>query len=169
MEPPRRFLRPRFSAYAFHLFSAVALTSVALHSLNQKKTAEAERRNLDAKVSILEDVAVRIRQRDNISVAEVDRLLRLADTHDLESRGSSEKKDESAPSWKEVVLGQPKTSRHEDLELEEIKKQWNLALMTQSTVKSASLSGPPPLIASSHSASIQPSPRSSGSQKATFY
>jgi hypothetical protein len=96
-------MTPR-SRYIPELIYALAFSSISVHLLWQRRAAEADRRHYTARLSILDDLAARLRAGQVVSDVEVARLRRLAetigeDTHSGESIG-----------WREVVFGRKETS-----------------------------------------------------------
>ena len=101
------------SAYIPHLIYSTALTSISFHLLFQKKQSEVDRAHLNAQISILESLAHRLRSRQEVSDEEIERLCKLAKTHEDHSGVGT--KSESV-SWKDVFLG--RTSKEDARERE---------------------------------------------------
>ncbi|KAI0002401.1 hypothetical protein BJV74DRAFT_759706, partial [Russula compacta] len=85
--------------YIPELVYALAFSSISVHLLWQRRAAETDRRHHSARLSILGELAARLRAGDPVSDAEVARLRRLAETvkediHPGESIG-----------WREVIFG----------------------------------------------------------------
>jgi len=92
------------SSYIPHLIYSTALTSLSFHLLFQKKQSEMDRAHLAAQTSILEALAHRLRSGQNISDEEVERLCRLAKTHeDTHAEEAGVKREKVG--WKDVFLG----------------------------------------------------------------
>lgn len=79
--------RPRLSAqrrrtmplpaYLPHLLYATAVSSLALHYLNTKKETKNQVWFAQARISVLEDIATRLRAGEDLPDAEIERLKRL--------------------------------------------------------------------------------------------
>lgn len=92
--------------YIPELIYALAFSSISVNLLWQRRAAETDRRHYSARLSILDELAGRLRAGGEVTDAEVARLRRLAetvgeDTHAGESIG-----------WREVIFGR-KESRLE--------------------------------------------------------
>ena len=92
------------TSYIPHLIYSTALTSLSLHLLYQKKQSEMDRAHLAAQTSILEALAHRLRSGQNISDEEVERLCRLAKTHE-ETHAEEAGVKRAKVGWKDVFLG----------------------------------------------------------------
>ncbi|TFY59378.1 hypothetical protein EVJ58_g5816 [Rhodofomes roseus] len=81
-----------------------------MHLLSQRKTAEAERFQLAAQLSLLEPTAARLRSGERIPSQELDRITKLVRSH---RAGTSEREEGSGEeiSWREVMLGRKKDAR----------------------------------------------------------
>lgn len=101
---------------------------MAFHVLNQRRTAEAERFHLEAKMTILEDLSSKIRSQDPPNLDDVGRLLKLAETHSLEAATEYDvtvaPRSAVTPSWRETIFGRKFDTKKEDTDLEEVKRQW---------------------------------------------
>ncbi|EIW80275.1 hypothetical protein CONPUDRAFT_34734, partial [Coniophora puteana RWD-64-598 SS2] len=82
---------------------ATAITSISIHSLWQRKCAEEDRARIQAHVSILEDLAARLRSDDAISGQEVAKLRQLASGSKGLYNGPSAAAGEMG--WLEVLWG----------------------------------------------------------------
>jgi len=101
---PALLLQMPVSAYIPHLIYATALTSLSFHLLFQKKQSEIDHAHLAAQTSILESLAHRLRSGQDILDEEVERLCRLAKTHEeTHVEGAGVKREKVG--WKEVFLG----------------------------------------------------------------
>ncbi|KAI9511481.1 hypothetical protein F5148DRAFT_326014 [Russula earlei] len=85
--------------YIPELAYALAFSSISVHLLWQRRAAETDRRHYSARLSILDELAARLRTGEAVSDAEVARLRRLAETvaevtHPGERIG-----------WREVLFG----------------------------------------------------------------
>ncbi|KAH9965390.1 hypothetical protein BC827DRAFT_1153679 [Russula dissimulans] len=104
--------------YIPELVYALAFSSISVHLLWQRRAAETDRRHFSARLSILGDVADRLRAGEGVSDAEVARLRRLAETvgevtHPGENIG-----------WYQVIFGRKESGvereRKEELERREL-------------------------------------------------
>ncbi|KAH9843715.1 uncharacterized protein C8Q71DRAFT_729761 [Rhodofomes roseus] len=98
------------SYYVPHVIYSLAITSLGMHLLSQRKTAEAERFQLAAQLSLLEPTAARLRSGERIPSQELDRITKLVRSH---RAGTSEREEGSGEeiSWREVMLGRKKDAR----------------------------------------------------------
>ncbi|KAI0644983.1 hypothetical protein C8Q79DRAFT_927261 [Trametes meyenii] len=126
-------------AYLPHLLYSTALTSIAMHHLFQRKALEADRAHVAAQLSILEDLRTRLAAGESVPDREIDRLWRLARSHDVwlaraeaEARERAQREgaaagDKDAIGWKEVLLGKRfDSARTEELDrkdLERVRKE----------------------------------------------
>lgn len=92
---------PRFLP---HVLYSVALTSVSMHLLFQRKTVESERGHVTAQITILESIVHRLRTDKNFSDDELEKLRKLARAHG-ESETQLEGLSKGIVGWKEVFLG----------------------------------------------------------------
>jgi len=106
--------------YIPELIYALAFSSISVHLLWQRRAAETDRRHYSARLSILGELAERLRMGREVTDAEVARLQRLAetvgeDTHAGESIG-----------WREVIFGRKESGLErqvkEELERREIER-----------------------------------------------
>ncbi|KAI9064771.1 hypothetical protein FKP32DRAFT_1665730 [Trametes sanguinea] len=129
--------------YLPHIIYATALTSIATHHLQQRKAFEAERAHVAAQLSILEDLRTRLSAAEELDRREIERLWRLAKSHDVwrareeAARGESSTaqhvagvgaaEGEDTIGWKEVLFGKRfDTRRSEELDrkdLERVRKE----------------------------------------------
>jgi hypothetical protein len=90
--------------YLPHVLYSVALTSVSMHLLLQRKTAESDRAHVTAQITILESIVHRLRTEPNFSDDELEKLRKLARAH-----GDSEMPlggpSKGIVGWKDVILG----------------------------------------------------------------
>ena len=102
------------------LIYALAFSSISVHLLWQRRTAETDRRHLSARLSILGELAARLRAREAVSDAEVVRLRQLAETvgeatHPGENVG-----------WRDVIFGRKESGAEregkEELERRELER-----------------------------------------------
>jgi len=106
--------------YIPELIYALAFSSISVHLLWQRRTADTDRRHLSARLSILGELAARLRAGEAVSDAEVARLRRLAETvgeatHPGENVG-----------WRDVIFGRKESGAEreakEELERREIER-----------------------------------------------
>jgi hypothetical protein len=102
------------------LIYALAFSSISVNLLWQRRAAETDRRHCSARLSILGELAGRLRGRGEVTDAEVARLRRLAetvgeDTHAGESIG-----------WRDVIFGRKESGLEregkEELERRELER-----------------------------------------------
>lgn len=89
--------------YVPHIVYSLALTSISMHLLYQRRAAQEDRSRLSAKISILESLLQRLDEGERISPGELERQQKLAgllDSHSSESRDTDTK-----IGWKDVLLG----------------------------------------------------------------
>jgi hypothetical protein len=96
-------MAPR-SRYIPELIYALAFSSISVHLLWQRRAAETDRRHYTARLSILGELAARLRAGETVPDVEVARLRRLAETigedaHSGENIG-----------WRDVVFGRKESS-----------------------------------------------------------
>ncbi|KAG8877464.1 hypothetical protein FRB98_006676 [Tulasnella sp. 332] len=120
----------RFRPYAFHFFSALAVSSMAIHVLNQRKASDDERQALTAKTTILEELVTRLRSGQGINTEEVDRLLNLANSHVAESGMSAStsvtkalSKDGVELGWRDAVFGKKAEPRNTDEDMAKLRRE----------------------------------------------
>jgi len=108
------------SRYVPELAYALAFSSISVHLLWQRRAAETDRRHYSARLSILGELAGRLRTGEVVSDAEVARLRRLAETvgedaHAGESIG-----------WRDVIFGRKESGLEregkEELERRELER-----------------------------------------------
>ena len=106
--------------YIPELIYALAFSSISVHLLWQRRTAETDRRHLSARLSILGELAARLRAGEAVSDAEAARLRRLAETvgeatHPGEDVG-----------WRDVIFGRKESGAEregkEELERRELER-----------------------------------------------
>jgi len=113
------------SAYLPHLIYSTVLTSLSFHLLFQKKQSEVDRAHLTAQISILESLKDRLRSEQDISDDEIERLCRLAKTHEESHMEGAGMKREKV-GWKEVFLGQKSEvdpGEHDKKDWEELQRE----------------------------------------------
>jgi hypothetical protein len=89
--------------YIPHILYSTALTSISMHLLWQRKTAEEDRARFKAQTSILQDLVERLRSGKSISDEEITKLRNLARIHG-EGRESSDKATTNV-GWMDVAWG----------------------------------------------------------------
>ena len=104
---------PAFTTYYLpHVLYSLAITSLGMHLLSQRKEAETERLQVTAQLSLLEPTAARLRAGERIPPPELDRILKLARSH-RSTAPEEEAKIGEEISWREVMLGRKKDARAE--------------------------------------------------------
>lgn len=105
--------------YVAELVYALAFSSISVHLLWQRRTAETDRRHLSARLSILGDLAGRLRAGE-VTDAEVARLRRLAETVGEDSHAGD------SIGWRQVIFGRKESGLEregrEELERREIER-----------------------------------------------
>jgi|SRR5712675_1938515 len=117
--------------YIPELVYALAFSSISVHLLWQRRAAETDRRHFSARLSILGDVAARLRAGEGVSDAEVARLRRLAETvgeatHPGENIG-----------WREVIFGRKETGMER-----EVKEELERRELDRGSCQTPHVSGP---------------------------
>jgi hypothetical protein len=95
------------SAYLPHALYSVAITSISIHLVSQKRTFSDERARVKAQISILESISEQLQSDKPFSTEEFERMKRLARPPE---QPHSELDDKDAIGWKEVILGRKKTN-----------------------------------------------------------
>lgn len=94
------------SAYLPHALYSVAITSISIHLVSQKRTFSDERARVKAQISILESMSEHLQSDKPFSTEEFERMQRLARPQE---QHVAEVQDKDAIGWKEVFLGRKKT------------------------------------------------------------
>ncbi|KIO34041.1 hypothetical protein M407DRAFT_166678 [Tulasnella calospora MUT 4182] len=129
MDPLAPPLRRRPFRYAFHILSGLAMTSLALHIINQRDAHRSDRLHLATKTTILEELTGRIRSGDpSLTLDEVNKVMKLAETHTLGAPPSDAEKPQETTSWRDTIFGKKRDPRKDEQELEDAKKIWEEAL-----------------------------------------
>ncbi|KAL6305077.1 hypothetical protein BKA93DRAFT_779834 [Sparassis latifolia] len=89
--------------YLPHVLYSMAITSLGMHLLRQRKQVEADRAQISAQISILESTLQRLRAGERVPDREYERLRKLAFSH--EESQPSHAAGKEAIGWKEVLLG----------------------------------------------------------------
>ncbi|EIN06751.1 hypothetical protein PUNSTDRAFT_105917 [Punctularia strigosozonata HHB-11173 SS5] len=108
--------------YVQHILYSVAITSISIHLLNTRKSAEATRSQLRAQISVLETIAQRLRSGEDVSDAEISRLQRLLRANEVDALESTSTSDKDEIGWREVLLGR-KRREAERLKTEELDRR----------------------------------------------
>lgn len=96
------------SSYLPHAIYSLAITSVSIHLVSQRKDIDAERGHLTARISILQSIVDQLRsERNAVSDEELARLKRLAGLHKANLPAEEDEKDDV--SWKSVFFGRKST------------------------------------------------------------
>jgi hypothetical protein len=107
--------------YIPELVYALAFSSISVHLLWQRRAAEMDRRHHSARLSILSELAARLRAGEQVSDAEVARLRRLAETV-----GDAATHPGESVGWREVVFGRKESGEEhegkEELERRELER-----------------------------------------------
>ncbi|CCM02987.1 uncharacterized protein FIBRA_05102 [Fibroporia radiculosa] len=115
--------------YLPHVLYSLALTSISMHLLRQRKDAEAERAQLAAQISILDSTAHKMRAGEIIPERELNRLLKLAQSQ-RQLVEEAEPVQTDPIGWREVLLGRKasevesaKAAEWDRRELESVQKE----------------------------------------------
>lgn len=92
------------SAYIPHALYSAAITSISIHLVSTRKSADSDRAHINAQISILESIKEQLQSNKPISNDELERLKRLARTPEK----TVETTEEESIGWKEVFLGRKK-------------------------------------------------------------
>jgi len=107
--------------YIPELVYALAFSSISVHLLWQRRTAETDRRHYSARISILGDLAAQLRAGEAVPDVEIFRLRRLAET-----AGVAEAHPGENIGWREVVFGRKESGMEregkEELERRELER-----------------------------------------------
>ncbi|KAF8891868.1 hypothetical protein BD779DRAFT_1513580 [Infundibulicybe gibba] len=94
------------TAYLPHTLYSIAITSISIHLVSQRRASSDERARINAQISILQTISQQLRSPEPLSHDELERLRRLARPASIEA-GVDIPKEEIG--WKEVIFGQRKT------------------------------------------------------------
>lgn len=89
--------------YIPHILYSTALTSISMHLLWQRKTAEEDRARFKAQTSILQDLIAQLRSGEPISNEEITKLRNLARVHGEVKQSSDKAKADIG--WMDVLWG----------------------------------------------------------------
>lgn len=95
------------SAYLPHAIYSVAITSISIHLVSQKRMFSDERARVKAQTSILESISEQLKSDKPFSTEEFERMKRLARPQE---QSAADVQDKDVIGWKEVILGRKKTS-----------------------------------------------------------
>lgn len=109
------------TAYLPHLVYSLAVTSLATHLLWRRTSANEERLQIGAQITLLESLSQRIRAGD-VSDVEVERLRRLARTESSEPKPATTVNEEIR--WRDVILGKTRTSSGKARSEEYDRRDW---------------------------------------------
>ncbi|KAH9912767.1 uncharacterized protein BXZ73DRAFT_107215 [Epithele typhae] len=129
-------------AYLPHVIYSTALISISMHHLSARHSAESDRSHVAAQLSLLTDLRDRLRDpgNDSVSDAEADKILRLAQSHDVFKRaqptagmgaGLGAEADELTSQmqagervgWREVIFGRrTDMARTEELDRRDLER-----------------------------------------------
>jgi hypothetical protein len=87
--------------YLPHVIYSVAITSISIHLLHQRKASNDEQAQINAQISILESISQQLRSTEPLSDNELERLKNLAKGRGDSVGGILKEKI----SWKDVILG----------------------------------------------------------------
>ncbi|KAG9008459.1 hypothetical protein FRB90_008876 [Tulasnella sp. 427] len=150
------------------------MTSAALHIIIQRDLHRSERFHLATKTTILEELVQRIQRGDPaLTSDEVNKSMRLADTHSLGAPDPGMEKPQEKTSWRDTIFGRKRDPRREEVELEAAKKMWEEALTETSDKltqdRRSEVSQPSTISAVPPSSTTTPIQAPQKSGKAVFY
>ncbi|KAG5647848.1 hypothetical protein DXG03_007772 [Asterophora parasitica] len=94
------------SPYLPHAIYSVAIISVSIHLVNQRKLITDERARIAAQTSILESISEQLRSDKPLSTSELDRLKQLA--RPMEHNPAVDGIPGEPIGWREIFLGKKK-------------------------------------------------------------
>ncbi|KAF9445062.1 hypothetical protein P691DRAFT_762828 [Macrolepiota fuliginosa MF-IS2] len=114
------------TTYLPHAIYSLAITSVSIHLVSQKRIISDDRTRVAARLSILESIANQLRQGKDISLDELDRLHQLARPPAPAEEHAQQAKEEIG--WKEVIFGrkkseEPEMSEYDRRDWEKVQKE----------------------------------------------
>ncbi|KAF8627767.1 hypothetical protein AX17_006132 [Amanita inopinata Kibby_2008] len=127
------------TGYIPHALYATAITSLSIHLVHHRKSADDEKTSVKTRISILESIAEQLRTDKSVSREALDRMKRLAraplvKAEEWKSEGGGEGGGEGERiSWKEVVFGRRRETDGEELshwekkDLEKVQQEANKA------------------------------------------
>jgi len=111
--------------YFPHVLFSIALTSISINLVSQRRTAEDERFRVQAQISVLESIKEQLQSGKLLSNEELDRQKKLARSADINDR-----EIHKAVSWSEVFRssarssdGEAELSKWEKQDLETLQKE----------------------------------------------
>ncbi|KAG6811884.1 hypothetical protein H0H92_005410 [Tricholoma furcatifolium] len=108
------------SPYLPHAIYSVAIITLSIHLVNQRKQVDEDRSRIAAKTSILESIRDQLRSNKLVSQDELERLKRLA-TRSPERETADEGPHQSIR-WKEVFTGRKRGEEFDKWEKKEVEK-----------------------------------------------
>jgi len=120
------FIRSRYFPHAIY---SLAITSISIHLVSQKRKIEEDRARIAARISILESVIEQLHENKDVPLDELDRLHRLAQLPVAGENAGENKRI----SWREVFLGPRKAADSEmnDFDRRDWEKGMSLLLITR--------------------------------------
>ncbi|KAF9466287.1 hypothetical protein BDZ94DRAFT_1251601 [Collybia nuda] len=107
------------SAYLPHALYSIAIISISIHLVSQRRTFSDERARVKAQISILESISEHLRSDKSFSTEEFERMKRLARPQE---ELILEMGDKEIIGWKEVILGRKKAGEESKWEKRDIEK-----------------------------------------------
>ncbi|OCH93504.1 hypothetical protein OBBRIDRAFT_832597 [Obba rivulosa] len=101
------------SSYLPHVVYTLALISLGMHTLRQRKDAEAARASCAARLSVLSDLAARLRARERMPEDEFRKAWRLARPREELEAALPGAAEPEIP-WREVLFGKKQTAEGEE-------------------------------------------------------
>ncbi|KAF5373277.1 hypothetical protein D9615_007394 [Tricholomella constricta] len=108
------------SPYLPHAIYSVAIISISIHLVNQRKLVSDERARIAAQTSILESISEQLRSDKPLSATELDRLKGLA--RPMEHNPAVEGMPGESIGWREVFLGNKKEDGMSKWEKRDVEK-----------------------------------------------
>ncbi|EMD33251.1 hypothetical protein CERSUDRAFT_126373 [Gelatoporia subvermispora B] len=129
---PSRYCLPRpilimSSPYFPHVLYSLAIISLGMHTLRQRKDAEAARDGCEARISVLSDLATRLRARERVPEEEFKRMWRLSRPREELEAALPGSREEKEIGWREVLFGRKVGGEGEQQakEMSERQEEWD--------------------------------------------
>ncbi|KAG8955643.1 hypothetical protein FRC04_007634 [Tulasnella sp. 424] len=149
------------------------MTSLALHTINQRDAHRSNRFHLATKTTILEELLGRIWSGDpSLTLYEVNKAMKLAETHTLVVQSPDKEKAQETTSWRDTIFGKKRDLARTNRNSEMLRNCGNKTpgkqvpapeQQTPSPIPDPTVSSPPP----HYSEVLAQTPKKSG--KVVFY
>ncbi|XP_006461449.1 hypothetical protein AGABI2DRAFT_192954 [Agaricus bisporus var. bisporus H97] len=115
------------TTYLPHALYSIAITSISIHLVGQKRTIAEDRARIAARISTLESVAGQLRDGKHLSLEELDRLQRLARPPSSSSAERVQPIREEI-GWRETIFGRKRSletemSEYDRRDWEKVRKE----------------------------------------------